>query len=145
MLRKTLSVLLILSVWCCASRLALAQAGSTPSPAPTPSPTSGSPNVNPSQAKLAEKVKAHVAKLGTGPAARIQLTLRDRTKVKGYVSYLDEDYFVVTDEQTGITTRMTYGQVVHIKGGNVNKDKELAIGLVIGLIILFGAGSFKGP
>ena len=65
-------------------------------------------------------------------------------KVKGYVSYLDEDHFVVADDQTGITTRMTYAQVIHIKGVDFNKDKEIAIGIVLGLMLLFAAGSLKG-
>ena len=138
MLRKTLSVLLALSLWCCTSRLVLAQTSATPKPAPT------STNANPKQGKFAERVKAHIAKLGTGPGARIELRLRDKTKVKGYVNYVDEDHFVVADDQTGITTRMTYAQVIQIKGENFNRDKQIAIGIVLGLMLLFGAGSLQG-
>ena len=140
MLRKTLSVLLVLSLWCWTSRLVLAQTDSKARPAP---PTT---NANPKQSEKAEKVKARIAKLGTGPGARIELRLRDLTKVKGYVTYVDEDQFVVVEEQTGVTTRLAYGQVVQIKGENLNKDKQIAIGLVLGLMILFGAGSASlGP
>lgn len=138
MLRKTLSVLLTFSLWCCTSRLGLAQTSSTTNP------STAIPQVNTKQERLAERVKAHIAKLGTGPGARIELRLRDKMKVKGHVSHLDEHQFVVADDQTGITTRMTYGQVIHIKGENFNKDKEIAIGIVLGLMLLFGAGSLKG-
>lgn len=139
MLKKTLSVLLALSLWCWTCRVVSAQTSATPKPTPTTT------NANPKPGKLAEKVKAHIAKLGTGPGAQIELRLRDRTKVKGYVNYLDEDYFVVADGQTGITTRMTYAQVLHIKGEDFNRDKELAIGIVLGLLVLYGAGSLTGP
>lgn len=136
--RKIMSVLLALSLWCWTSRLVLAQTSATPKPAPTTT------NANSKQEKLAERVKAHVTRLGTGPGARIELRLRDRTKVKGYVTYADEEHFVVADYQTGITTRMTYAQVIQIKGENFNKDKQIAIGIVVGLMILFAVGTVRG-
>ncbi|MFY9618447.1 MAG: hypothetical protein WAM70_00040 [Pyrinomonadaceae bacterium] len=138
MARKTLSVLLALSLGCGTSRLVLAQTSAPPKPAPTTT------NANPKQGKFAEQVKAHIVTLGTGPGARIELRLRDRTKVKGYVNFIEEDYFVVADDQTGMTTRMTYAQVIQIKGKDLNRDKELAIGIVLGLLILYGAGSLTG-
>ena len=138
MLRKTLSVLLALSLWCWTSRLVLAQTSATPKPAST------TPNANPRQRKFAEQVKAHIIKLGTGPGARIELRLRDKTKVKGYVNFIDDDHFVVADDQTGMTTRMTYAQVIQIKGQDFNRDKELAIGIVLGLLLLYGAGTLTG-
>lgn len=38
------------------------------------------------QARLTEKVRAGVAKLGTGQDAHIAVKLRDKTKLKGYIS-----------------------------------------------------------
>ena len=37
------------------------------------------------EAKLAADVKSGIVKLGTGSAARIEVKLRDKTKIKGYV------------------------------------------------------------
>jgi ribosomal protein S18 len=38
------------------------------------------------QTKLAEKVKEGVSKLGVGQDARVELKLRDKTKLAGYIS-----------------------------------------------------------
>ena len=51
--------------------------------------------------RFAEKVKAGIGKLGTGTDARIEVKLRDKTKLKGYVSESVEDSFVIVDEKTG--------------------------------------------
>src|SRR5258708_40167602 len=52
------------------------------------------------EAKFAEKVKASVAKLGTGKDARVEVKLKDGTKLKGYVSQINENSFVVMNEKT---------------------------------------------
>jgi hypothetical protein len=51
------------------------------------------------EARRAEKVRTQLAKLGTGPDARIRVTLRDKTKLEGYVSEAGADSFVVTDRE----------------------------------------------
>ncbi len=38
------------------------------------------------EARLAEKVRAAVARLGTGREAVVELKLRDKTRLKGYVA-----------------------------------------------------------
>jgi hypothetical protein len=78
--------------------------------------------------------EAGVSKLGTGPAARIQVKLRDKTKLKGYVSEAGEDSFVVVDEKTGATSRVPYPQVQQVKGNNHSRAVEIAIG--VGVILL---------
>ena len=45
--------------------------------------------------QFAAKVKAGILKLGTGPAARVQVKLRNGTKLKGYVAEAGEEHFVV--------------------------------------------------
>lgn len=42
-------------------------------------------------AKLAEKVKANVQKRGTGKDVRVQVKLKNGTKLKGHVSQFNED------------------------------------------------------
>jgi hypothetical protein len=56
------------------------------------------------EARLAQRVKAGVARLGVGPEARVKVKLRDKTKLAGYVSEVGDDYFVVTDPETGRAT-----------------------------------------
>ena len=84
--------------------------------------------------RLAEKVKAGVSKLGTGPAARVQVKLKDKTKLKGYVSEAGEDSFVIVDEKTGATATIPYPQVQQVKGNNHSRAVEIAIG--VGVILL---------
>ncbi|SRR5258707_359035 len=70
-------------------------------------------------ARYAAKVKAGILKLGTGPAAHVEVKLRDGTKLKGYVAEAGEDHFVVVDE-TGASTEVPYPQVKQVKGNSLS-------------------------
>jgi hypothetical protein len=83
---------------------------------------------------FAEKVKEGISKLGTGADARIEVKLRDKTKLKGYVSDAGEDSFVVVDEKTGASSTVTYLQVKQVKGNNLSTAAEIAIG--VGVILI---------
>lgn len=91
-------------------------------------------------ARRAEKVRAQLARLGTGPDARIKLELRDKTKLEGYLSEAGADSFVVTDK-TGNATTVAYPQVRKAQGNNLSTGAKIAIGVGIGagivLLILF--------
>ena len=84
--------------------------------------------------RFAKKVKEGISKLGTGPEAHIEVNLRDKTKLKGYVSEAGEDSFVIVDEKTSATSRVTYAQVKQVKGNNLSTAAEIAIG--VGVILL---------
>ena len=86
------------------------------------------------EARFAEKVKEGISKLGTGPEARVEVKLRDKTKLKGYVSEAGKDSFVVVDEKTGAASTVPYPQVKQVKGNNLSTLAEIALG--IGVIIL---------
>ncbi len=90
------------------------------------------------KAALAEKVKAGIAKLGTGPNAKVELKLYDNTKIKGYVSEAFEDHFVVIDAKTGAATEPTYPQVKQVKGNNLSGGVKLliGIGIFVGVILI---------
>jgi hypothetical protein len=85
-------------------------------------------------ARFAEKVKHGISKLGTGAEARIEVKLRDKTKLKGYVSEAGEDSFVIVDEKTGAAHTVTYPQVKQVKGNNLSTAAEIAIG--VGVVLL---------
>jgi hypothetical protein len=53
------------------------------------------------EARNSTKLKAEVAKRGMGQKAHVTVELRNRRKVKGYVSSVGEEDFVVTDPKTG--------------------------------------------
>ena len=68
------------------------------------------------EAKFAEKVKANVTKLGTGKDAKVEVKLKDGTKIKGYIRQIYEGSFVVIDDKTGASTEIPYPQVKQAKG-----------------------------
>ncbi|HXT62958.1 MAG TPA: hypothetical protein VN696_07980 [Pyrinomonadaceae bacterium] len=78
-------------------------------------------------------------KLGTGTAARVEVKLRDKTKLRGYVEQVADDHFVVVDEKTGATTTVAYPQVKQVQGNNLSTGAKIAIGVVafIALCTLF--------
>jgi hypothetical protein len=86
------------------------------------------------ETRFAEKVKAGINKLGTGAEARIEVKLKDKTKLKGYVSEVREDSFVVIDEKTGATSTVDYSQVKQVKGNNLSTAAEIAIGVAVILL-----------
>ena len=87
------------------------------------------------EARFAEKVKAGIAKLGTGTEARVELKLKDKTKLKGYVSEAGADSFTVVDEKSGATTEVAYPNVKQVKGNNLSKNVTLT--LVLAGILAF--------
>ena len=94
-------------------------------------------------AKFSEKVKAGIAQLGTGPDARIEVKLRDKTKLKGYVSEISDDRFTLKDDKTNTVIPIAYPQVKQVKGNNLSSGAKIAIGvgIVVGIIILLVIGS----
>ena len=84
--------------------------------------------------RFAEKVKEGISKLGTGAEARIEVKLRDKTKLKGYVSEVGPDSFVIVNEKTSATSTVSYSQVKQVKGNNLSTAAEIALG--VGIILL---------
>ncbi|HRH40083.1 MAG TPA: hypothetical protein PKY82_00460 [Pyrinomonadaceae bacterium] len=88
------------------------------------------------EAKFAEKIKINVTKLGIGTDAKVQVKLKDGTKLNGYISQINEDSFLVVDEKTGETKEVPYPQTKQIKGNNLSTGVKIAIGVAIGLAII---------
>lgn len=87
------------------------------------------------EAKFADKVKVNVTKLGTGTEAKIQVKLKDGIKLKGYVSQINENSFVVTDEKTGVATEVPYPNAKQVKGNNWSTGVTILIAVAIILTI----------
>ena len=90
------------------------------------------------ETKSAEKVKANIAKLGTGKDARVEVKLRDKTKLKGYVSQISENSFTVVDEKTGNASEIAYPNAKQVKGNNLSTGVKIVIGvgIVIAIVVL---------
>lgn len=93
------------------------------------------PNVESNETRFAAKVKAAIAKLGTGPATPIEVKLYDKKNLKGYLSQQGEDSFTVTDYKTGTATEVLYPQVKKVKGNNLSSGKKFSVAVVIGLLV----------
>ena len=80
-----------------------------------------------------EKAKIEVAKLGLGEKARATITLKNGTKIKGYVSQADENDFVVRDRKTDTPTTINYADVLKVqKNRGHSTARNLGIGIGIG-------------
>lgn len=94
-------------------------------------------------AQAAGKARASVQKLGLGRNARVEVKLRDNTRLKGYISAAEQDSFTVTDSKTGDSKTVAYADVSNVKksGGGLSTRAWLIIGgaavaaVVVGIIV----------
>ena len=99
-------------------------------------------------AQFAEKIRANILKLGTGPDALVRVKLRDKTKLEGYIREAGTDSFVVMNTKTGVATTVAYPQVKTVRGNNLSTGVWIAIGvgiviLVAGIIVLAARHSIR--
>src|SRR5436305_2094694 len=80
------------------------------------------------ETKFAEKIKSAIAKLGAGADAKIEVELKNGTKLKGYISEANEERFIVIDS-SGAATVVNYPQARQINGNNW--AKHIIIPLII--------------
>jgi len=90
-----------------------------------------------SEGTTVDKVKAKVAKLGTGEKAKATVVLKDGKKVKGYIGQAGSDDFVLRDRKTDSPTTLRYSDVSKVES---NKGHSTARNLGLGIGI--GAGAF---
>jgi hypothetical protein len=86
----------------------------------------------------AEKARAGVMKAGVGEKARVEVRLRDNTKLKGYVSEAGADSFTVTDAKTGAARAVAYSDVSQVKrpGGLSSSTKAIIWGGVAAAAVI---------
>lgn len=92
--------------------------------------------VDPSEASHAARVREAVSRLGTGESARVEVRLRDKTKLKGYVGEASDAGFTVVNTKTGAATHVAYPQVQKVKGHNLSTGAKIAIGLGAAVAVL---------
>jgi hypothetical protein len=74
-----------------------------------------------------KKVKAAVAKIGTGQETRVEINLGNHTIMKGYISEAKEDEFMLVDPKRGVTVTVPYSQVKVIRGNNTRTDTRVSV------------------
>jgi YD repeat-containing protein len=81
--------------------------------------------------RRAARVKAEVARLGTGDRARVKIELHDGRKLEGHVTETAEQHLTLTDA-AGTPTRLDYTQIKKLKGRNLSTGTKVGIGLGLG-------------
>jgi len=70
----------------------------------------------------------------------VTVKLRDKKKVIGHINYSGDDFFVVTEQKTQTSRKLTYSSVEEIKlkkeGGFPTKGK-IALG-ILGVLMVMG-------
>jgi len=94
--------------------------------------------------KRTESIKREVAGLGEG--TRVAVKLRDKKKVIGHINYTGDDFFVVTEEKTQTSQKLTYASVDEIKlkkEGGFPKKGKIALG-ILGVLMVMGLAANGG-
>ena len=92
-----------------------------------------------------EKIKAGIESLGVGSEVEIQLTLRNKTKVSGYLSEVHDEFVVIGDRATGTMTRVAYPDIAKVKGQNWSTKKTIAItAVIVGALAIIYFAAFQG-
>lgn len=93
---------------------------------------SGSVFAQDKEVRIAEKTKIKIAKLGVG-GRTIEVKFKDKTKIKGYITEIKDDHFVLVNRKNGASTNISYDQVKSLELGLTIFQK---VGLVTGLTVL---------
>ena len=97
------------------------------------------------QGLSAEQAKIEVAKIGLGEKARATITLKNGTKVKGYVARADDNDFVIRDRKTDTPTTVAYADVARVeknKGHSTARNLAIGIGIGVGAFLAIIAITF---
>lgn len=87
-----------------------------------------------SETKTAQKIKIKVAEIGTG-GKTVEVKFKDKTKIKGYLTEIREDSFVLVGEKNGASTVISYNQVRSVQ-------PKLPISRKVGLAVAAGLLAF---
>jgi len=79
-----------------------------------------------------QKTRLDVQKLGTNRDKKVEVKLRDNTKIKGYITAVDQDTFSVSDYKAGSAQTLSYAEVSSVKrAGGSSMKPWLILGAVI--------------
>jgi hypothetical protein len=86
-------------------------------------------------AAFTQKVKVGITQLGTGTDARVELKLRDKTKLKGWISETGETGFVVMEANSGKAVPVAYPAVTQVRGHHGHYGTRLLIATAVTLLV----------
>jgi hypothetical protein len=108
--------------------------------AATPSSNPQSAQTPSQQMTHVEKIKADVQKYGTGEKARVNVTLRNKTQMKGSILQIEDSSFSITDTKAGGTKNISYADAERTQGAGLSKGAKIAIvvGVGVAAVVAFG-------
>ena len=86
----------------------------------------------------AQKARTSATRLGVNPDRRVEVKLRDKTKLKGYISAVGQDSFTITDARSGASQTVAFADVSEIKkasSGWSTKTWAILGGVAAGAIV----------
>ena len=86
-------------------------------------------------AAFTQKVKAGIVRLGTGTEAHVEIKLRDKTKLKGWISETSETGFVVMEARSGKPVSVAYPEVTQVRGHYGHYGTRLLIATAVTLLV----------
>jgi hypothetical protein len=103
------------------------------------------------------KLRMDVFKLGVGERARVEVKLRDHSKLKGYIGEATDGSFTVVDSKNGTNRRIAYADVEKVKkaGGGFSTRSWIIVGaavagavatwIIIKPVVCDGGAQSRGP
>jgi hypothetical protein len=108
--------------------------------------SSGLAQQNLDEGLRAARIKQEVTKRGTGEKAGVKIKLRNNTELKGYISQVGANDFVLVQEKTGAESTLGYADIAEVKGKGMSKAAKIGIGLAAvaaGAVTAFAVGYDK--
>jgi small nuclear ribonucleoprotein (snRNP)-like protein len=105
----------------------------------------------------ASKNHARVSKIGVGQNAKVEVKLKDQTKITGYISGIEANSFTVVDRVTGADHNLSYEDVTAVKrpGGGFSTKSWIILGsvaagaivtwIIVKPVLCDGGAQSRGP
>jgi|SRR5882672_12281007 len=83
--------------------------------------------------QAAEKIRTRVQQIGVGSNARVEVKLRDNTRLRGYIKSADQDSFTVFDKQSGSSSTISYADTSSVKkaGAGLSTKTWIILGAAV--------------
>ncbi len=80
-----------------------------------------------------EQIRTKVQKIGVGTNAKVEVKLRDNTKLRGYISESNQDSFTVFDKASGSSKTVSYADASSVKkaSGGISTKTWIILGAAV--------------
>ncbi len=85
--------------------------------------------------KRALKIRSQIQALGVGEQARLEVKLKDGSRLKGYVNEARDECFIMTEDANNRVVTVPYPQVRQAKGHNLSTGTKILIGIGVLVIV----------